>query len=250
MKKMKLSELVNEIPGGKGDDTKPSEVDQKQLEIGVAVEKEHTNDDSKAEEIAIDHLTENPEYYTDLVKGGLVDEPEALKIYKKNFGELQEKSVSKAQQMAAGIAHAAQKGEIPKSKLKGASKQMAKMDPKELKKFAKTDRKGLPYKKKQESLRSLISTMIQEILKENKGENLALKEDVADEGMKNTFDTLVARIQNYEKEYYTNWFLYNKKDDTKYLTSAIAGVDRVIRELESLKKDVFKKQIIIHNEKT
>jgi hypothetical protein len=66
-----------------------------------------------------------------------------------------EKAVSKAQRRAAGIAHAAKKGEIPKSELRGASKEMAKMDKGELKKFAKTKEKGLPEKvkaKKEESV--------------------------------------------------------------------------------------------------
>lgn len=52
---------------------------------------------------------------------------------------LGEKAVSKAQQQAAAIAMHA-----PKSKLKGASKEMAKMPKKELEKFAKTKHKGLP----------------------------------------------------------------------------------------------------------
>ena len=56
-------------------------------------------------------------------------------------------SVSQKQQAAAGIAHASQKGEIPKSELRGASKQMAKMPSKSLREFAKTKRKGLPMKK-------------------------------------------------------------------------------------------------------
>ena len=62
-------------------------------------------------------------------------------------GGVEEEAVSKAQRKAAGIAHAAQKGEIPKSKLKGASKEMAKMPKGELKKFASTKEKGLPNKK-------------------------------------------------------------------------------------------------------
>jgi len=61
-----------------------------------------------------------------------------------------EKAVSKAQRAAAGIARAAQKGEIPKSELRGASKEMAKMPAGELKKFAKTKEKGLPEKVKEE----------------------------------------------------------------------------------------------------
>jgi hypothetical protein len=63
-----------------------------------------------------------------------------------------EKAVSKAQRAAAGIAYAAKKGDIPKSELRGASKEMAKMPSGELKKFAKTKEKGLPEKKKEESV--------------------------------------------------------------------------------------------------
>jgi len=66
--------------------------------------------------------------------------------------DLEEKAVSKAQRAAAGIAYAAKKGDIPKSELRGASKEMAKMPSGELKKFAKTKEKGLPEKKKEESV--------------------------------------------------------------------------------------------------
>jgi hypothetical protein len=52
---------------------------------------------------------------------------------------------SKSQQMAAGAALSAKRGETPKSKLKGASKQMAQsMSEKELEKLAHTKRKGKP----------------------------------------------------------------------------------------------------------
>lgn len=68
-----------------------------------------------------------------------------------SISKLDEKAVSVAQRRAAGIAHAAQKGEIPKSELRGASKEMAKMPKGELTKFAKTKEKGLP-KKKEESV--------------------------------------------------------------------------------------------------
>ena len=57
-----------------------------------------------------------------------------------------EQAVSVSQRRAAGIAHAAQKGEIPKKELRGASKEMAKMPKGELKKFAKTKETGLPKK--------------------------------------------------------------------------------------------------------
>ena len=52
---------------------------------------------------------------------------------------------SKAQQKAAGAALSAKRGETPKSKLKGPSKQMAEsMSEKQLRDFAKTKRKGKP----------------------------------------------------------------------------------------------------------
>lgn len=58
-----------------------------------------------------------------------------------------EKAESKAQQKAAGAALAAKKSGDT-SKLKGASKEMAKMSKKELEKVAGTKHKGLPEKKK------------------------------------------------------------------------------------------------------
>ena len=52
---------------------------------------------------------------------------------------------AKAQQMAAGAALSAKRGDTPRSKLRGASKQMAQsMSEKELEKLAHTKRKGKP----------------------------------------------------------------------------------------------------------
>jgi hypothetical protein len=52
---------------------------------------------------------------------------------------------SAAQQKAAGAALSAKRGETPKSKLKGASKQMASsMSEKQLQEFAHSKRKGKP----------------------------------------------------------------------------------------------------------
>lgn len=63
---------------------------------------------------------------------------------------LSEKSVSKAQQQAAGIALAAKrKGKTPKGD--GAAAQMSKMSIKDLEDFAGTKHKGLPKKKKTET---------------------------------------------------------------------------------------------------
>lgn len=56
---------------------------------------------------------------------------------------------SKKMQMASGVAYAAKKGKLPKSKLKGASKEMYEsMSTKQLKEFASTKRGKLPLKKK------------------------------------------------------------------------------------------------------
>jgi hypothetical protein len=57
-------------------------------------------------------------------------------------------ATSKAQQKAAGAALAAKRGEMPKSKLKGASRQMVEsMSEKQLEEFASTKRKKLPARK-------------------------------------------------------------------------------------------------------
>ena len=65
---------VNSLTGGVGDVTAPSNVNTKELSIGVQVEMEHTNDEKIATEIAMDHLTEDPEYYSKLVAAGLAKE--------------------------------------------------------------------------------------------------------------------------------------------------------------------------------
>jgi len=49
-------------------------VDPMQLNAGIRVEMEHTNDPKKAREIALDHLIEKPDYYTLLVGSGIADE--------------------------------------------------------------------------------------------------------------------------------------------------------------------------------
>ena len=59
---------------------------------------------------------------------------------------IQEKSVSVAQQKAAGIALAAKRGEKDSDELQGPAKEMMKMSEKDLEDFAKTKHKGLPMK--------------------------------------------------------------------------------------------------------
>lgn len=54
------------LPGGLSDKGPPKNVDPAQVEKGVKVEMEHTDDPAVAREIAYDHLTEDPRYYDKL----------------------------------------------------------------------------------------------------------------------------------------------------------------------------------------
>ena len=90
---------TNKLKGGKADNMTIKDIADKfdvaeskiehELRIGKKVEHEHTNDTSKATEIAMDHLSEIPDYYTRLAKM----EKEAFKYWKrKEVGELDENS--------------------------------------------------------------------------------------------------------------------------------------------------------------
>jgi len=90
---------TNKIKGGKADNMTTKDIADKfdvaeskiehELRMGKKVEREHTNDTSKVTEIAMDHLSEIPDYYTRLAKM----EKEALKYWKrKEVGELDENS--------------------------------------------------------------------------------------------------------------------------------------------------------------
>lgn len=63
-----FSKTGNFLIGGIGDNTPHKSVNQEQLKMGIKVEMEHTKDPIVAEEIAVDHLTEIPDYYTRLRK--------------------------------------------------------------------------------------------------------------------------------------------------------------------------------------
>jgi orotate phosphoribosyltransferase len=68
------------------------DADPKQLEVGILVEYEHTDLKEEATKIAIDHLSSVSDYYTKLIKSGLVDEKDALdKFYELYPDEKEEK---------------------------------------------------------------------------------------------------------------------------------------------------------------
>ena len=56
----------DKIPGGLADDKTPSDFDAAKLAAGIKVELEHTDDEDVAREIAMDHLTEDANYYKKL----------------------------------------------------------------------------------------------------------------------------------------------------------------------------------------
>lgn len=86
-----LSDFLNEIKieGGKGDKLKPEDVDQEELAVGIEVEYEHKEGDKEAaQDVALDHLAEDPHYYSELIAAGLVDEEPAIELAKKYGWEI------------------------------------------------------------------------------------------------------------------------------------------------------------------
>jgi hypothetical protein len=63
---MKIIKVSEKIPGGLSDGKNPEDFDQKALAEGMKIEMEHTSDKEIAKEIAMDHLTEDPDYYKKL----------------------------------------------------------------------------------------------------------------------------------------------------------------------------------------
>jgi hypothetical protein len=74
--------MKQQIKGGKGDKLNPKDVNSTQLKMGIKVEMEHTKDAKLAKEIAIDHLEEDPQYYTKLKKAKLEHKMNKSKIIK------------------------------------------------------------------------------------------------------------------------------------------------------------------------
>jgi ADP-ribose pyrophosphatase YjhB (NUDIX family) len=62
-----LNKAHNQLPGGLAAKKHPADFDAVKLWMGTQVEMEHTNNWSLAREIAMDHLVEDPQYYTKLI---------------------------------------------------------------------------------------------------------------------------------------------------------------------------------------
>jgi hypothetical protein len=58
----------DQLPGGLADGKSPEDYPQDQIEKGMKVEREHTDDPNLALEITTDHVEEDKEYYDKLKK--------------------------------------------------------------------------------------------------------------------------------------------------------------------------------------
>ena len=63
---LELTAYEDSLPGGLADEKIPEDFESRGLQQGIEVEMEHTTDPSLAQEIAMDHLTEDPGYYNKL----------------------------------------------------------------------------------------------------------------------------------------------------------------------------------------
>jgi hypothetical protein len=66
MQRKQIIEAMEHLKGGMGDGKQDVEFDPEELAMGVAIEREHTNSALIAKEIAKDHLSEIPDYYSRL----------------------------------------------------------------------------------------------------------------------------------------------------------------------------------------
>jgi hypothetical protein len=78
----------NKLKGGKGDKLTADQVNPHELSAGIRVEMEHTLDVNLAKEIALDHLSEDPNYYTHLKAMEGTYNKKAIKDKKKNRTDL------------------------------------------------------------------------------------------------------------------------------------------------------------------
>jgi hypothetical protein len=75
------------LSGGKADDKHPEDFPDDELAIGFNVEREHTSNPDEATEIAMDHISEDPEYYDKLITAGIADEEGAVDLFKELKGK-------------------------------------------------------------------------------------------------------------------------------------------------------------------
>ena len=83
-----LSDYLNEveiIKDAKDIGIQAEDADSREFLVGIEVEKEHSSDLAVRKTITLQHLSENPKYYSEGMKKGIFDEPAAINLYKKYF---------------------------------------------------------------------------------------------------------------------------------------------------------------------
>lgn len=75
----------NKVPGGLGDKLTAADVDADELAMGLTIEREHTDDPEVAMEIALDHLAEDPHYYSKMKESGLEEAVKLKRPYRTNW---------------------------------------------------------------------------------------------------------------------------------------------------------------------
>ena len=101
--------ITNKLKGGVGDNKNPADLDKAELNSGIKEEKEHTNDTDVATEIAVDHLTKTPNYYSKLDK---VEKRSAMHIIQPSkFAELLAKVAAARPGLWANIRAKKKRGE-------------------------------------------------------------------------------------------------------------------------------------------
>jgi len=78
------------IKGEKKTGLSPEDVDSKEFLVGIEVEKEHSSNLAVVETIVLQHLSDNPKYYSEGMKKGIFEEPAAINLYKKYFIDIEE----------------------------------------------------------------------------------------------------------------------------------------------------------------
>ena len=109
-----LEEEEEQLNEGKGKELHPNTIHPGELRMGIRVEMEHTEDMDKAKKIALDHLAENPFYYTALKLSG-IESPSAPKV--KAPKEVKTKKVKDATELV-DKANQMQKVKMPKAEEK------------------------------------------------------------------------------------------------------------------------------------
>lgn len=116
-----VMDAKEKLPGGKASGMSPSDFSKRELAMGIKHELEHTGDRELAREIAMDHLAEDPEYYSKLAAcGRLVGMEEDIVTHRKRNGLLQAYRKAGAKTNHDIVAMAAANGLVAQAEVEAA----------------------------------------------------------------------------------------------------------------------------------